>query len=335
MSTLNIVTAAAIPIAYLASRKAKNQPWLQQATVVGLWAAYLSSIQRDEEAFYLNDKMIESVLTFIMPLKLTQLILYDNRQEEIESHEQDQQPWWKDFLSFVGSFFYYALPISKSKLKEPPTFPSLLLRNAEYLLGICIKLMALPILEASSRKLMAENPEAHLLPNNGVYWLLLAHFCVSAAMGTWMLDAQAIVVNLVTLGRYEMLPMNNYPLQSRSTASLAAFAVSGILHSWVAYFMFGRGLIRACVYFVIQNPWITFERSDTYKNLPRFVGGFLSLLFFIGTMPIYGGLFVEGYPTMFEKNDESVPRDLPFLSNVSQWCLENLLHVQPEYWYKS
>lgn len=95
-----LITAAALPISYAASRYARGQKLIQQAVVVGLWASYLSSLERDPEAFFSQDTMILSVMVFILPLKLSQQILcYEGAD--------NPPPFWKDFLGFAGSFFYY------------------------------------------------------------------------------------------------------------------------------------------------------------------------------------------------------------------------------------
>ena len=48
---------------------------------------------------------------------------------------------------------------------------------------------------------------------------------------------------------------------SKETASLAAFFVSGVLHSHVAYFAFGRGVLKACLFFVTHHYLIQLEKK--------------------------------------------------------------------------
>mmetsp|Transcript_4469 Transcript_4469/g.8091 ORF Transcript_4469/g.8091 Transcript_4469/m.8091 type:complete len:191 (-) Transcript_4469:510-1082(-) len=178
-------------------------------------------------------------------------------------------------------------------------------------------------------------------------------------MGTWIMDIQCVAVSLLSAGRLEMLPMHNYPLLALSigelwsirynllihtllketiyiplrrygnysvvSASLAAFAMSGVLHSWVAYVTFGQGIVRACAFFVIQVPWIAMEQSyakEVKMFLPKMVRWVLTFGFFFATLPLYAGLFVDGYPKWLENNNPSlsVPK-VPILGEVSQFLM--------------
>lgn len=126
-----------------------------------------------------------------------------------------------------------------------------------------------------------------------------------------------------------------------ATASLAAFGTSGICHLWVAYFTFGRGVLRAWVFFLVQVPWIVLEnsvfpclgRSSSNNNNNPCLSEMLRRVvtsFFFASLPIYAGLFIESYPQWLAKSDPRVLK-LPFLWDTPQWLMTKL-DIQQEHW---
>ena len=367
MSNFVTITLFALPISYVTSRYAYDLPLIKQAVVVGLWVAYLSTLKQDADAFYSQDTMIQSVMVFILPLKLSEQILcYGGNAITAEDTTKEQQtqppnlPVWKDFLYFLMSFFYYAIPISKSKqdqfsLKNKNRTNILFWRVIEYLLVVAAKIIMLPVLDAQARQLVASHPDYS--SEDFVYWQLLANFTTQVIAGTWIMDIQGALVLFLSRGYYEMLPMYNYPWlsqsvsefwgqrynrlinallketvyaplrklgHSRELSTLAAFGVSGILHSWVSYITFGKGVVRAFAFFVVQVPWIIIERRFL-SSVPTLIKRCLTRMFLFGTLPLYVDLFVDNMSQWQQKNPVDNVPEVPVLTGLSQLLIEKLV----------
>ena len=307
--------------------------------------------------------MMTSVLSFIIPLKLTQLVLYPHLQYTHDvpaSKKNDDRP--KDltehaslsfhgFLAFVGSFLYYLVPISKTKLPLP-TWPALLKQNATGLVIILGKITSLPLFEIALHQLADKHPYPSFTQDTVSYMQMVVLFTLQLIAMAWTTDIQSVAISLLSGGRLQMLYMHKYPFLSRSLqdlwgrrynllittllketvyipaqnyyncskagASLAAFFTSGVLHSWVAHFTFGRGVVRASLFFVSQAVWIYIvEGHSSYRNgIPPILKAVGTIFFFYATAWLCVGLFVEAMPDWLNKNPQMVP-DLPFVRGVA------------------
>jgi hypothetical protein len=114
------------------------------------------------------------------------------------------------------------------------------------------------------------------------------------------------------------IPAQNYYDCSKQVASVLAFTTSGILHSWVAYFTFGGGVVRASLFFVSQALWINqVEQREWYRNsFPSFWKAVVTVLYFYATACLYVGLFVEAMPDWLDKNAGGVP-EVPVMKDVT------------------
>ena len=105
-------------------------------------------------------------------------------------------------------------------------------------------------------------------------------------------------------------PAINYGI-SKQLSAMLAFFVSGLMHVYVAQKTFGHGKIRTLWFFILHGFATVIEsfvyKKSKVKNGIRSNSGSLSIgarlnriiitmTFFIMTLPLYMGLFVEGYP---------------------------------------
>jgi hypothetical protein len=326
---LLVTICVALPITYYVRRS--KHDIIRHASVAALWAAFLSiHIKDNDTKLYTLETMLFSVLVFIIPLKLSQEILFP--LTEPTNHGSIQEFAW-----FCGSVFYYALPISRTK--QLLNYKELLQKYMEYAIVIFFKLLLIPVCNALAHRLVDD------IERN--FWYLLVLFVSSNVIASaYMIDLECVAVGLLCAGRYEMLPMYNYPMASTSLrdfwghrynllihclltetvyvpvqqfysskeiAITATFAVSGVLHAWVAYFTFGRGVVRAFVFFLLQVPGILLERKFLSK-VPVFVKLCWTMAYLLATTPLYLGLFVENYAEWLELNDPGIPKHLSRLS---------------------
>lgn len=364
VETMAAVSIVAVPICYICSKKASSL--VLYALVACLWIVFLSIPCIRDMPLHFFPTMMASVLSFIVPLKLVQLILFPpSRDDTAVSKKNDgDKPidtnslCWKEFGSFVGSFLYYLIPLSFAK-KPLPTWPVLLKRNGSNLLIVLCKIAIVPLFEIALNQLAREYPYLSLTGNPVVYTKVEVLFTMELIAMAWSTDIQSVIINLVTGGHVEMLYMHNYPFLSSSlrdlwgyrynrlinillketvyipaqtyfgcskqVASFLAFLTSGILHSWVAYFTFGGGVLRASLFFVLQALWIGLvEGSEWYRrNVPVPIKAVLTICYFYVTAWLYVGLFVEALSDWLEKNPQTVP-NLPLVRDVTNLLATSL-----------
>lgn len=332
---LKAAATIALPLSYLVSNKCSAQ--VKHIFIWTLWTVFLSFpfMGNDMEPVSFAT-MMTSVLAFIFPLKLTQLVLW--WKPTTNDKDDQNEISFRGFCAFAGSFLWYGLAISRTTEKGDWLY--LLTRTAEYMLWIVVKLLILPVLAVELHRL-AKHPETRSVTT---YFLLLILNWVSVYAGSWLGDAQCVVVSLLSAGRFELLPFNNYPFLavsikeywgkrynriihtllketvylpaqnvyglSKRTASLATFAVSGLLHVYVVHFTFQTGYLRAFVWFIAQHYWIYLvEETNEWKELPRAVKRIVTHTFFFLSLTLYGGLFVEAMPEWLDKNrPENIPQ---------------------------
>lgn len=364
MNTIGATAVAVLPICYLCSKKGSSL--VKHSLVACLWIVFLGipCLNQSEMEIRSSVTMITSVLSFIMPLKLTQLILCPYREKDdlgaskksdgdkLNNISTDENMSWRGFLSFVGSFFYYMIPISKTK-PPFPTWQALLKQNAKYMVIILIKIIITPLFGLALRRLADKYPYPSLRQEPVAYMKMEILFTLEVIGMAWTNDSQCVIVNLLSGGRLQMLHMHNFPFLSRSlrdlwgrrynllistllketvfipaqnsygcskqVASILAFTTSGVLHSWVAHFTFGGGVGRASLFFLLQAIWINrVEQKEWYRNsVPSIWKAVSPVLYFYATACLYVGLFVEAMPEWLDKNAGAVP-DVPVLQDVTR-----------------
>jgi hypothetical protein len=271
---------------------------------------------------------------------------------------------WKDFASFAGSFLFYAIPISRTKAPLP-TWPVLLKQNAITLAVVLFKITIIPLFELALNQLADKYPYPSLESNPVAYLKMEILFTLELIAMAWGTDIQSVIINVLSGGRLEMLYMHNYPFLSSSlrdlwgrrynllinsllketvyipaqtyygyskrVASLLAFLTSGLLHSWVAHFTFGTGVVRACLFFVSQALWMNLVEGQSWyrESVPPIAKAVLTVCYFYATALLYVGLFVESMPDWLDKNPQTVP-DIPLLRHVTSFMAASLGLVQSE-----
>jgi hypothetical protein len=271
---------------------------------------------------------------------------------------------WKGFASFTGSFLYYAVPISKTKISLP-TWRVLLKQNTITLAIVLFKITIIPLFELALNQLATKYPYPSLDSNPVAYLQMEILFTLELIAMAWGTDIQSVVINVLSAGRLEMLYMHNYPFLSSSlrdlwgrrynllinsllketayipaqtyygyskrVASLLAFFTSGMLHSWVAHFTFGTGVMRACLFFVSQALWMNLVEGQSWyrESVPTIVKAVLTVCYFYATAVLYVGLFVESMPDWLDKNPQTVPY-VPLLHHVTNTIAASLGLVQSD-----
>lgn len=366
LNKIGATAVAVLPICYLCSKN--GSPLVQHSLVACLWVIFLGipCLNQSDMEIRSSVTMITAVLSFIIPLKLTQLILYPPRQKDDlgasnKSDEEDKLKnisrenndiSWRGFLSFVGSVFYYLIPISKTK-SPVPTWQALLKQNTMYTVVTLMKIIMTPLFGFALRRLADKYPFPSLRQEPVAYMKMEVLFTLELIGMAWTNDLQCVIVSLLSGGRLQMLHMHNFPFLSRSlrdlwgrrynllintllketvfipaqnyydcskqVASVLAFTTSGILHSWVAYFTFGGGVVRASLFFASQALWINqVEQREWYRNSFRsFWKAVVTVLYFYATACLYVGMFVEAMPDWLDKNAGGVVPEVPVMKDVT------------------
>jgi hypothetical protein len=268
---------------------------------------------------------------------------------------------WTGLLRFTGSFVYYLFPISKveeSKRLDKIQIVQLVVENV--VVALC-KTMALPFLGTAILYYSESEPD-YTSRSWLTYYKLSVLFFMQVVAGTWTLDLQFATVCLVSGGYYEGLPFNEYVFLSTSLedfwgrrynrlintllkdtvykpllilpnkgegvtknmASLLVFLVSGVLHSHVAYFAFGRGAATACLFFVVQHFMIRFERKFVPSTWPKIIRGVFAFSLLMCSFHLYLGLFVDAMPDWEKQNPNQVPFELAY--RLSDYLATKLLY---------
>jgi hypothetical protein len=188
------------------------------------------------------------------------------------------------------------------------------------------------------------------------YAQLVTLYIAMILTGCWVNDAISCLVSIVSLGYYEVLTFLHYPILSNSlkdfwgrnynrvthnllkecvyipaqnyggwskpTARYLTFAVSGLMHVYTDYFVFGGGYWRTMAFFMLQPVWIDVEDVFTIP------GGRTHLFFWLSSF-LYLGLFVEVLPEFLEKSAlESVhPWIDQTASRILQWLNQSVNHI--------
>ena len=347
---------ASLPIAYRFSRNARSN--VAKRIFVGtIWSVFLGIpfIDHDEMQLHSFVTMALSSLAFMVPLKLTQMVVYPTKKrKEVEEEDigaSSSSFGWQDFAGYIGEILFHVLPVSKAK--DEPDRSKFLFKTLECVFFIVVKMLAASTFQLLILRILErENLKAGeiLEYTSAVYGELLVLFALSLVANSWQQDVQALMIHLVTLGRFEMLlfydfvflssslrefwgrrynrlvnhlllhavyiPAQTYHKYSKRVSAFVAFAVSGVMHAYIAHFSFGRGHLRSIVFFVVQPIWIEIE---SHLRLPA---GRTHFFFYLSSY-LYLGLFVEAMPEWMDKNP--LPATTPWIDDEMAPKLANTI----------
>ena len=177
------------------------------------------------------------------------------------------------------------------------------------------------------------------------------------------------IVSLLTLNYYKWLEFNNYPLisisirelwskrynqlirtilhetiftpsikygASKSFAAFLSFFVSGLIHVFVAWKTFGKGLLSTICFFILHGLATIIEsfiygKKRSYKNKNKLsvieiaMRMYITFTFFVLTLPLYIGLFIGAYPEWGINSTQDI--------TPSDWFLDprNIVNYLPKY----
>lgn len=220
------------------------------------------------------------------------------------------------FLNFSTPFGKILLPVSEVQPKHKD-----LVQSAANCLIALAKLLALPVLSTQAFRLASiESPS---FVQKHVYSPLV--WAAKILAGSWPFDLLEAFVPLFTFGSYECAPFNNnvllassvsdfwahrynrmvslflrrnvhHPLRLRgyssTVSSVLTFGVSGLLHSYVAQFTFGRGAFSSLLFFLAHAGAIHIQHKYLSKT-PQPANVALLLAVLIATFPLYPQLFLD------------------------------------------
>ncbi|CAF4106047.1 unnamed protein product [Rotaria sordida] len=168
----------------------------------------------------------------------------------------------------------------------------------------------------------------------------MAMFYVFLCTGTYVVDAQIALVRLVTRNKYTLESFNDVPFLSRSirefwgrrynrvvgsvlresifeplrrlfsfsptSAALASFVVSGLLHAHVSISVFGASSPLPAFTFFLLHGIACCAEAYCPIVLPKPIGIIVTHVFLLLTTPLYIGLFTRAGPDFFVLNAPSL-----------------------------
>jgi len=335
--TLFAISAAAVPVTFALSRLDSRGYWRLKACVSGgFWAAYLGTIEAlyDPMPIHRIGTMMVAVFGFMFPMKCTELIWKGTGKGAVEP-DKPPPPLHVDFLRHAGNFFWLLFPV-RAAVTEPK-YP--VLYGLECLATAAFKgLVAGPLVQGKLYQLSMSGGGDGLAGRVKMLHL----FGASILCGSFINDFVSGLTSIVTLGAYEAIPFNNHPYLSASVSELwskrynlhvhtflkdttyvparragfskdsarfLTFAMSGLLHVFVARHAFRRGYFRTLAFFLSQMALIRMQEwsRKEHKDVPHWARVVETYSLFMPTLYLYGGLFVEAYPEWAENNPVQVP----------------------------
>jgi hypothetical protein len=265
--------------------------------------------------------------------------------------EKPKEETWKipggDFLQWTAEYLWLALPLVKRNDEAQP-WKEVLSSSISSLLWSISKVAISPVVH---ELMVAACPTSASIPKP-VAWLSLM-WMINVPLSTATQDVQDAVVTLTTRGRYGVLSFHNLPFLSSSISefwsrrynnimrtflhdtvftparscgisptisAMITFAVSGLLHSYVAYFTFGRGAISSFLFFMIHGAACVVDRLAAHKyGTPRWLRAAFVPLLLVATQPLYPALFIDAMP---EWLNTTTPEVWDFLKPLSSWTSE-------------
>ncbi|CAF0994925.1 unnamed protein product [Rotaria sp. Silwood1] len=171
-------------------------------------------------------------------------------------------------------------------------------------------------------------------------YVKMAMFYVFLCTGTYVVDAQIVLVRLITRNKYTLESFNNFPILSRSlrefwgrrynrvvgsvlresifeplrslfslsstSAALASFLVSGLLHAHVSIVVFGASSPLPAFTFFLLHGIACCAEAYCPIVLPKPIGIIVTHTFLLLTAPLYVGLFTRAGPDFFVPNAPSL-----------------------------
>jgi hypothetical protein len=294
---LNGSAALSLPLSYAITKKGSHG--MKQAWIALLWLLFLglpfwgASEEQGALPIHTFGTMMTSALAFIFPLKVMQMVLFPyemktSKKDEKEKKYRDPREFsLREGLEFSGQCSYYALPVNPVQNPKKETATFVVQQNVYQFSLAVLKIVLLQFFGQVLVQVTERNPDPS---TRGplVYMQMSVVFTFVFIAANCINDLEGIVVQVLSLGRYGMLPRHRFPFVSTSirefwghrydilittllrdtvygpcrssfgweqdVSGLAVFTTSGILHSYVAHFTFGCGTVRSFVFFIIQPP---------------------------------------------------------------------------------
>ena len=247
------------------------------------------------------------------------------------------------FLSYVGSFLWFAVPVHANKSARRP-FGQIVVKALQLSLIVLLKMMLIPILQSWLLRCVSSAGGGQVLAQWDHYREAVIYtslFFVLAVCGTFSMDVMEALVPLISSDRFRFLGFNDtvffatsvrdfwsrrynrlvstllhdsvfVPLRRHANwppiaAAFGAFLVSGILHMHVAHIGFRSGVLSALCFFILQAAASSVSTIPSAPALPAPLAWLFTQLFLMATSPLYLGLFVFASPDYLLKNPPSVP----------------------------
>lgn len=253
--------------------------------------------------------------------------------------------WWRALALFAGSFAWFALPLERVAPAERQggalrQLCQVLLRHGALAAS---KLLALVAAAAWLQRCLAHAPGGSGAALRGDPSAAVAATAVFSLVvfATWLNDVQIMAVRALSGNRFTVQAFNDWPYlaasprefwgrrynrlvgallrsavyqplralggASSAQATLAAFAVSGLLHMHVALVTFQSGVAATCAFFALHGLAVAVEHyyGQPAAAPPAARGGggggwavrvSLTLAFQALTAPLYLGQFVYAWP---------------------------------------
>lgn len=330
----------------------KSNYFIRIASIITIWSILLPIPILLDYPRATMETLMGAVLCFIIPLKLTEImILLPNKERKEQT-----------IVQFAVEFLYFMFMLKKVKSTEQKNPISVLIQNfIIYTLVALIKMVILVLVYDYLSQCIGigefGNETQNKMDEN--YNILVYYnifFLITVPCGVWTFDFFEGIIPLITLDHFRYSPFNNWllfstsitelwgkrynllihgllktsvflPMKrllhcSNSAAALSSFVMSGILHVYVVYITFGPGYeLYTLLFFLIHGIICCFEAkikkaSGMWIPIPFSI--FYTLLIVSITTPIYTRPLM--FPTMLNSPWESLPSFIvPYLPHLSDF----------------
>jgi hypothetical protein len=295
--------------------------------------------------------MAVASLAFMMPLKLTQMVLFRGEAEQAsKQNDEDEDEDGKentelmslsDFGTFASSILFYLLPLSRPTTL--PTWKDWSVNILEYSFWIALKCVMASALQLVMIALLEkEESDAATNKSPAIYAKLLILFSQALLATSWQQDLQCLFVHLLTSGNYEVLPFTQYVWFSSSLKDFWGKRYNRLINHLLLHtvylpaqnhFNYSKRAARYLSFLVsgVMHVYIAhfaFDgRGRHWRSLLFFLAQPLwieleahfvlpvgrTYLFFFMSSILYVGLFVEAMPDWLERNE--TPPTHPFIDD--------------------
>jgi len=289
---LPVACVGTIPAFWLTQRLTASKVW--RGAVAAGWMGMCLSLPT-----YLpprtQETMMSSVFAFIVPLKGFQMLL--------SPPENLPKAALPSVWAWLKQFAFNAFPVSEVPPGKRPPLSKIATSTITTVIAAALKYYAHPIMYQVMYTLATRDVKP-VAP-------LTILFTLETMRGTWSQDLQCAAVQVLSGGRYALQPFNDWVILSTSVGEiwgtrynklissllrdtvygpckraglsgssslLASFAMSGVLHMYVARVVFQKGEGQTMSFFLLHAAAILGERSlsnrsfiDTQIHLTAFL----------------------------------------------------------------